>query len=333
MSEFFSVLTTIGKAALVNAAALGQTVTLTEMSVGDGNGAAVNPTEDMTELTNEVYRAQVNAMDVKDSTTMRAELVIPADQGGFYVREVGLFDDEGQLFAVANLPDTYKPALAEGAGRELTVVLLMEISDSEAVTLKIDPTVVLASHSYVAAEIMRHSTAPQAHPEFALIGKGKIGDQQLAPVPSGDLGSGDWEGWYFMNGDQYPDESPQGVVLNGLSTAYKTAWGIVSSGGLVSVPNAFDAEGRGYFDRPVDGASRQVGSVQGDAIRNITGTIPIDAAHAASGAFETTTIDRPFAGGDSPGVDITFDASRVVPTADENRPMNRGKTPAIYLGV
>lgn len=163
MSEFYSVLTTIGKAALANAAAKGTTVTLTEIAVGDGNGAAVSPTEDMAGLVNEVYRAEINTLDVENASTMRAELVIPTDNGGFYVREVGIFDDAGQLFAVANLPDTYKPALAEGAGRELTVILLMEITDSATVELKIDPTVILATRGYVDDAVAVKADAEHVH--------------------------------------------------------------------------------------------------------------------------------------------------------------------------
>ena len=172
--EFFSVLTKVGKAALANAAALGTTVTLTEMAVGDGGGADVSPEDGMTALVNEVYRAAINVLDVVDDATMRAELVIPASAGGFYGREMGVFDDSGQLFAVANLPDTYKPALAEGAGRELTLVMLMEIADSASVTLKIDPTVILATRSYAdaaAAEaVATHNADADAHPNKSDVG-------------------------------------------------------------------------------------------------------------------------------------------------------------------
>lgn len=166
MADFYSILTTVGKAALANAAALGKTVTLTEMAVGDGNGEAVSPTEDMTELVNEVYRAEINTPVVVDDITMRAELVISTEDGGFYVREVGLFDENGELFAVANLPETYKPSMTEGAGRELTVALLMEISNSDNITLTIDPTVVLASRTDVANAIGYHNSNESSHADI-----------------------------------------------------------------------------------------------------------------------------------------------------------------------
>lgn len=159
MAEFYSILTTVGRARLANAVAFGGSVTLTEMAVGDGNGMDVLPNEAMTGLVNEVYRAGVNSLEVTDETTMRAELVIPTDTGGFYVREVGLFTSSGDLFAVANLPVTYKPVTTEGAGRELKVILLMEISSAESgsITLKIDPTVVLASRDYVDDAVSGHA--------------------------------------------------------------------------------------------------------------------------------------------------------------------------------
>ncbi|GEM_PF-1611321 len=162
-SKYYSILTKIGKAEVANATALGKTVTLTKMALGDGGGAAVTPTEDMAALTNEVYRAEINTLAVENDVTMRAELVVPTDEGGWYVREVGLFDEDGQLFAVASLPETYKPALSQGAGRELTIILLMEISDSESITLKIDPTVILATRGYVDDSIDAHNSDEDAH--------------------------------------------------------------------------------------------------------------------------------------------------------------------------
>lgn len=151
MADFYSLLTTIGKAAIANATALGSTISLTEMAVGDGNGAAVTPTEAMTSLVNEVYRAAINLLEVDDadSTLLRAELVVPTNEGGWTAREIGVFDSEGNLFAVANFPETYKPVLEEGAGRELNIVVTMQVSNTGAVVLKIDPTAVLASRGYV----------------------------------------------------------------------------------------------------------------------------------------------------------------------------------------
>jgi hypothetical protein len=169
-----------------------------------------------------------------------------------------------------------------------------------------------------------------------------VGDIRLWPFAGASLP----EGWYLTNGDTYADASDQGIVLHGLSAAYQAAWGIESSGGYINVPDLFDSNGNGYFPRPVDGTARQVGNIQGDAIRNITG----EASHAGSAFGQLQRFDVPAetsgaltAGQDTPyalagatsdsGSRLRIDVSLVVPTAEENRPVNIGMTPAIYLGV
>ncbi len=151
MSSFYSLITTIGRARIANALALQQTITLTEMSVGDGNGSAVVPTEAMTALSNEVYRAAISqlSIDPANPDQLVAEMVIPMDQGGFTVREAGVWDDQGNLIAIANFPETYKPIVAEGSGRELTVRIFLQVESAEAVDLVIDPTVIFASRAWV----------------------------------------------------------------------------------------------------------------------------------------------------------------------------------------
>ena len=153
-------------------------------------------------------------------------------------------------------------------------------------------------------------------------------------------------GWYFCNGDKYATTSEQGVVLAGLPTAFKSDWGIVVASSLINVPNFFDADGLGYFVRAADGETRQVGSAaaQDDAMQNITGVlgkwVPTKSTELPTGVFGINSITG--AGGwftgTSPGgvhnwAAIDIDASRLVRTADENRPKNIGMTPAIYLGV
>lgn len=156
-------------------------------------------------------------------------------------------------------------------------------------------------------------------------------------------------GWYFCNGDAYPLSTPQGSALNSLPATMKTDWGIVVAGGAISLPNLLSAEG-GYFIRAVDSASRYPGSRQADAIRNITGSFAISPAAGAawvnsgsgksafSGALKagaaTKTHSFPIAAHGYNAIgDLLFDASACVATANENRPMNIGMTPAIYLGV
>jgi hypothetical protein len=149
-------------------------------------------------------------------------------------------------------------------------------------------------------------------------------------------------GWYFMNGDKYGVASPQGLALLALPATFRADWSIVSSGGLVNVPDWFDSDGHGFFPRAVDGSGRQVGTVQGDAIRNIVGKSKLRPSGAKAeqdtGPF-ASTVNYPNQtpnGANNSSYDwllMDFDASRCVPTADENRPRNRGLLPCIRLGV
>jgi hypothetical protein len=150
-------------------------------------------------------------------------------------------------------------------------------------------------------------------------------------------------GWYFMNGDKYAQASVQGVALLALPANFRTDWSIVLSGGLVNVPNWFDSAGDGYFPRAVNGSTRKPGSVQTDAIRDIIGEIKNISIHNPTvdhtGAFySNTTSTNSSLMGQTPfsGIDrefTVFKASRVVPTAAENRPKNRGLLPCIWLAA
>lgn len=163
-----------------------------------------------------------------------------------------------------------------------------------------------------------------------------VGEFGLMPFRATDLP----QGWYVRNGDKFLLSSPQGQALNNLPENYKTDWGITvtNEGGsdYINVPTAFHTDGRAYFDRAVDGLSRQVGSIEEDAIRNITGKFSLNGAHAAamSGAFTGT--GQATVNGTGSKYDfqtVTFNASGSVPTASENRVLNRGLTPVIFLGV
>ena len=143
--------------------------------------------------------------------------------------------------------------------------------------------------------------------------------------------------WYLATGDKYPEDSPQGRALKALPESHKRAFKIELKDGQINTPNLFHTDGRGYFIR----AARNLGEVQEDAIRNLTGSVRFNGQESAqtigSGVFQVSGDgnQRPnsFAGYDRNIAKVTFDASRVVPTADENRPLNIGFLPAIYLGV
>lgn len=156
---FFTILTSIGQAKIANAMALGQQIQLTEMALGDGGGNATTPAQTQTGLVRQVYRAQLNQLstDPANPNYVIAELVVPSDQGGWTVREVGLYDVDGNLIAVGNFPETYKPVLAEGASRDLVVRIIIEVSNASVVQLKIDPSIVLASRQWVVSQFLLRS--------------------------------------------------------------------------------------------------------------------------------------------------------------------------------
>lgn len=150
MSTYFAILTAVGEAKRANAETLGTIVQITHMAVGDGNGATPVPNRLQTALVNEVRRAPINTLDnnPSDASQIIVEQVIPENVGGWWIREIGLYDADGDLVAVANAPATYKPALAEGSGRTQVVRMVLIWGSSAAIQLKIDPAVVLATRQY-----------------------------------------------------------------------------------------------------------------------------------------------------------------------------------------
>ncbi|MBB3306352.1 MULTISPECIES: phage tail protein [unclassified Enterobacter] len=150
-TKYFALLTNQGAAKLANAAALGTKVNITQMAVGDGGGTLPTPDPAQTKLIGEKRRASLNSLtiDAANGSQIIAEQIIPEGEGGFWIREIGLFDADGVMIAVANCAETYKPQLAEGSGRTQTVRMIIIVNSTSAVTLKIDPSVVLATRQYV----------------------------------------------------------------------------------------------------------------------------------------------------------------------------------------
>ncbi|MND51676.1 hypothetical protein D3C80_426690 [compost metagenome] len=164
-SQFYAILTNVGAAKQANADALGIPWKITQMAVGDGNPSGVEnpalpqPDASWTSLLNEWRRAPLNQLKVddKDNSVIVAEQVIPAEIGGRWIREVGLYDADGDLVAVANCAPTYKPLLNQGSGRTQVVRMNLVVSSSSNVQLKIDPSVVLATREYVDGRTVRAS--------------------------------------------------------------------------------------------------------------------------------------------------------------------------------
>lgn len=186
--KYFALLTTYGEKVLAEATALGTKIELTYMAVGDGRGTLPAPDTKQTKLVNEKRRAAINTLFIDSVNTNQviAEQVIPENEGGWWIREIGLFDKSGLLVAVANCPETYKPLLAEGSGRTQTIRMILIVSHTEAVTLKVDPAIVLATCGYVDDSV---KTAIEAHvksrnhPDATTSAKGFV---QLADALSAD---------------------------------------------------------------------------------------------------------------------------------------------------
>ncbi|RUM51125.1 MAG: hypothetical protein DSY47_00110 [Hydrogenothermus sp.] len=166
--QYYTILTSYGKQALANAQASGTAVNLVEFAVGDGNGSYYAPNETQTALKNEVYRASINRIttDPDNPNWIVIEGIIPADQGGFTIREIGIFDDQNNLVAIGNYPETYKPVLSQGSGNDMYIRFIMEVENVDSVQLKIDPAIVLASRKYVDDEITAHDTSSTAHADI-----------------------------------------------------------------------------------------------------------------------------------------------------------------------
>ncbi|EPY4207909.1 phage tail protein [Klebsiella pneumoniae] len=147
MSKIFkSLITVAGREKIAEAIVNGDKVIFAEMSVGDGGGSATIPGDDQTSLVNERFRTQLNSLKLSDTdNVIIAEMIIPPEVGGFTIREAALFDDGGVCMAVANVPETYKPALAEGSGRFTILRIWLAVSSTEAVELVVDPGIVLAT--------------------------------------------------------------------------------------------------------------------------------------------------------------------------------------------
>ncbi|EFT2756558.1 phage tail protein [Escherichia coli] len=175
-TKFRTVITTAGAAKLAAATAPGgRKVNITTMAVGDGGGKLPVPDAGQTGLIHEVWRHALNkiSQDKRNSNYIIAELVIPPEVGGFWMRELGLYDDAGTLIAVANMAESYKPALAEGSGRSQTCRMVIIVSSVASVELTIDTTTVMATQDYVDDKIAEHEQS-RRHPDASLTAKGFI---------------------------------------------------------------------------------------------------------------------------------------------------------------
>ncbi|WP_461612305.1 phage tail protein [Clostridium sp. Marseille-QA1073] len=145
--QFYSILTSIGKAKIANANTFGNKLNLTTLVLGDGNGKYYNPTENQEAIVNEVWKGNVSSIttDSKNPNWIVIETIIAGNIGGFFIREVGIFDDEGSLIAIGKYPETYKPVISDGSTKDLIIRMILEVSNSANVTLKVDPAIIMAT--------------------------------------------------------------------------------------------------------------------------------------------------------------------------------------------
>lgn len=168
MSQYISILTTVGQQRVAAALAGGPQVQITHMAVGDGNGAAITPHQGMTGLVHEVHRAPLSSLSVHPANPnwLRAELIIPGDVGGWTIREVGLIGHDGALLAVAQFPPTTKPVLADNVVGEARLRVTIPVSSAAAVQLVVDPSLVYATAEYVDGALGAHADAADPHPQY-----------------------------------------------------------------------------------------------------------------------------------------------------------------------
>ena len=347
-TKYFAILTNQGAARLANATALGTKLNISQMAVGDGDGTLPTPDPAQTKLVNQTRIAPINSLGVaaNDAGQIIAEQIIPENEGGFFIREIGLYDDDGILIAVANCPETYKPLLAEGSGRTQTIRMILVVSSTSAITLKIDPSVVLATRkyvddavievkSYVDKQVKAHEAKANPHSQYLLIKSAlkEIADAGLVDQVLENLGLGEGSALPVGIPAPWPSVTPPSGWLkcNGAAfdkAKYPVLAVVFPSGVLPDLRGEFI---RGWDDgRGVD-ADRGILTNQGDAIRNITASLcDLSANSGVEGTTGAAYISWRWGsktnittGSTSWGqYNLVIDASRQVPTANENRPRN-----------
>lgn len=308
MQEYFSILTNKGIDLLLKAAANKTQIALSKMSVSDDEG---DLNQSITRLEGVKHSFSINSLmvDEADPHQLIAEGIINADVGGFYINKAGIYTANDELFAVAKLPRTYKPKLAEGSAKDITIRFIMQVDNANDITLKVDNNVVLATRNWVISN-------------FAA--KNHNHDERYAKKD--EVNDGTPIGAYLAWSSQ--DKIPAGYLLcDGRSlkkSEYAELFAVIGytyggSGENFNIPKFND----GRFMRGTGGEAAPLGVKQGDAIRDIVGTVStgIEEGATYTGAFQAYRSGNGANGGFG-DVGLMFKASLVVPTANENRPLN-----------
>lgn len=216
-NEFFTILTATGRSKLARAVVENTPLALTHMAVGSGNNDAYyTPGEDQTSLKHEVWRGPLNNLSVspENPNWIVAECVIPDNVGGFYIREMGLFDTAGTLIAVGRFPESYKPTMVDGSNKQLYVRMILEVSNTASVTLLVDQSIALATHQYVDNKI---SSELQK-----LDRKESVRVATTSPITLSDLQTID--GISLVSGDRVLVKNQGSAKDNGIYIASSDAW-------------------------------------------------------------------------------------------------------------
>lgn len=205
--QYLTLLTQLGANKIATATANNSTIKLTQIAIGDGSGTVPMPNANQTALVNEVFRADLNNLKVDENNANWVVAVgyIPSTEGDFWVREVGIYDVDGDLIAIGNYPETFKPVMANNVAKDIYVKMIFEVSSTDAVTLQIDPSIVMASREYVGEELSKKVsiTDLKSINGATLLGGGNL---VIEGVPSGIITM--WSGliseipngWYLCNG-------------------------------------------------------------------------------------------------------------------------------------
>ena len=317
----YTLLTASGINKLLKTASDGSKIALKEVVVSDYEGEL---SEQTTSIPNEKYRGAINAVtiDENDNNILDVDAIIPPEVGGFYIKTAGIYCDDGSLFAVARLADTYKPLLNEGSSKDITLNFKLQIANaSESIILKVDNNIVLATRKWCEKMFLKIKdkidayTKRESDDKFAL----KTELQKAIPVGSYLLYSSNSntpEGFLRCDGSAL-DKNTYAALFAVIGYTYGR------SGDKFLLPNFSD----GKFMRSIGGNAAPLGTAQGDAIRNIVASLKTDIPlYNYTGAFAKAPTQGSISTGNGTknNIDnvIDFSASRVVPTANENRPLN-----------
>ncbi|WP_460416498.1 phage tail protein [Pseudomonas sp. microsymbiont 2] len=343
-SQFYAILTNVGAAKQANADALGIPWKITQMGVGDANGADPTPNATQTRLINEWRRAPLNQLKVddKNASVIVAEQIIPADAGGHWIREIALYDADGDMVAIANCAPTYKPLLSQGSGRTQVVRMNLVVSSASNVQLKIDPSVVLATREYVDAAILNILPANKAAGAYTKVTIDDRGVVLQGANPTTLAGFGIQDAYTKVALDTVlalkastQDVYSKAAVDAALSTKAGHATTLAGYGITDALPNlnplpygSYDLHGTNYafVSSPLESSICQNAFWDGQAWRKHDTSKPAVTVSAAGGQATVRTW---------PAGDPTYTSARILDSSMEATvaDLDGGTTPAKWVSV